>query len=59
MAYLLIARSCPIKIELLSPQKLSFARRAATVSVAKFALPGSITCRSAVKINQGATAKLY
>jgi len=32
--------------------------RPATVSVAKFALAGSMICRSAVRMNQGVRAKL-
>lgn len=39
-------------------QNDSLALRPATVSVTKFALPGSITCRSAVRMNRGVTANL-
>ncbi len=46
------------QVEILITQKLNLARRAATVSEAKLALPGSITCKSAVRMNQGVTAKL-
>jgi len=46
------------QVEILITQKLNLARRAATVSVSKLALPGSITCRSAVRMNQGVMAKL-
>jgi hypothetical protein len=39
-------------------QNVTLPLRPTTVSVAKLALPGSITCKSAVRMNQGVMAKL-
>jgi hypothetical protein len=39
-------------------QKVILPLSAATVSVAKFDLAGSMICRSAVRMNQGVMAKL-